>query len=86
MRSLLAFAAGTVTLMASCADPAASPPSMRGPTEATAEPSSPTPSATGPQVEVPHELQFTVPRLGGGTVRGADFAGQDLVMWFWAPW
>lgn len=35
---------------------------------------------------VPRELRFTAPALGGGTIRGADFAGKDLVMWFWAPW
>ncbi|MGH2654619.1 MAG: hypothetical protein ACRDHV_09770 [Actinomycetota bacterium] len=34
----------------------------------------------------PGELMFTAARLGGGTVRGEDFAGHDLVMWFWAPW
>ncbi|HSL66995.1 MAG TPA: hypothetical protein VK977_02415 [Actinomycetota bacterium] len=39
-----------------------------------------------PTAGVPRELGFTAPRLGGGTIRGAVYAGQDLVVWFWAPW
>lgn len=35
---------------------------------------------------VPRELMFTAPALSGGTIRGADYAGKDLVIWFWAPW
>ncbi|MGI8427403.1 MAG: hypothetical protein ACR2FO_08690 [Actinomycetota bacterium] len=31
-------------------------------------------------------LDFQAPKLGGGVVNGADFAGQDLALWFWAPW
>lgn len=86
MRSLLGLAVGVVALAASCAEPTAPPASMPGPAGAAAGATSPPPAATEVQVEVPPELRFTVPRLGGGTVRGADFAGHDLVMWFWAPW
>ena len=38
----------------------------------------------GPRV--PAELRFTAPALAGGTIRGVDLAGSDLVIWFWAPW
>lgn len=31
-------------------------------------------------------LDFTAPRLGGGEVRGEEFAGKQLAIWFWAPW
>jgi len=31
-------------------------------------------------------LDFRAPKLGGGLVNGNDFAGQDLALWFWAPW
>ncbi len=31
-------------------------------------------------------LDFRAPNLRGGTVNGSDFAGQDVAMWFWAPW
>jgi len=31
-------------------------------------------------------LDFSAPELGGGTVEGAEYAGKDLAIWFWAPW
>jgi hypothetical protein len=31
-------------------------------------------------------LTGSVPALGGGTVDLGEFAGADLVVWFWAPW
>lgn len=31
-------------------------------------------------------LDFTAPKLGGGAIEGADFAGKDAAIWFWAPW
>lgn len=85
-RSVLALAVGVVALAASCAEPAGGPASMRGPSGPAAGATSSSPPATGAPAEVPRELRFTAPRLGGGTIRGADFASQDLVMWFWAPW
>ena len=82
---LLVLAAVAVILVAtSCAPPSggmASPPSPTS--RSTPTIGSPQPSMPG---QVPRELEFTAPRLGGGTIRGATFAGQDLVVWFWAPW
>ena len=31
-------------------------------------------------------LEFTVPAVDGTTFRGADYAGDALAIWFWAPW
>ena len=31
-------------------------------------------------------LDFTAPRLGGGEVNGQELAGNQLAIWFWAPW
>ncbi|HEU5300799.1 MAG TPA: hypothetical protein VFW06_01040 [Acidimicrobiia bacterium] len=31
-------------------------------------------------------LDFTAPAVDGGTVHGADYAGDALAIWFWAPW
>lgn len=31
-------------------------------------------------------LDFSAPAVGGGQVVGADYAGRDLALWFWAPW
>ena len=82
----LVLAAGAVVLVAtSCSAPSggmASPPSPTSPTTPTVV--SPQPST--PAGQLPRELAFTAPRLGGGTIRGATYAGQDLVVWFWAPW
>ena len=34
---------------------------------------------------VPSELEFEAVLIGGGTLHGADLAGQDVLFWFWAP-
>ena len=39
-----------------------------------------------PPADLPTQLDFTAATVAGGQVTGADFAGQDLVVWFWAPW
>lgn len=31
-------------------------------------------------------LDFVAPDVRGGQVVGAELAGKDLVIWFWAPW
>lgn len=31
-------------------------------------------------------FDFVADDVRGGTVTGADFAGRDVVVWFWAPW
>ncbi len=31
-------------------------------------------------------LDFTLPGVTGPQVRGADYAGKSLALWFWAPW
>jgi hypothetical protein len=62
-------------------------------TGATGNPSGPvTGGATGAQgstgqpAATPEILDFEAPLLGGGTLRGADYAGKDVAFWFWAPW
>ncbi|MEE8601890.1 hypothetical protein [Euzebya tangerina] len=44
--------------------------------------------ATGPEApaEVPEILDFQATTVAGETISGGDFAGQDLLFWFWAPW
>jgi hypothetical protein len=44
------------------------------------------PPATSGSPGVAELLDFTAPVLGGGTLRGADYAGKDVAIWFWAPW
>lgn len=35
---------------------------------------------------VPESLRFTAAGVDGAQVVGADFAGEDVALWFWAPW
>ncbi len=42
--------------------------------------------AGGEARPVPDALQFTATALDGSRVAGADYAGRDVVLWFWAPW
>jgi hypothetical protein len=41
---------------------------------------------TGAPVRADRLLDFTLPAVGGGEVRGADYGGKALALWFWAPW
>lgn len=34
----------------------------------------------------PATLAFTATTIGGEAFDGADYAGQDVMFWFWAPW
>ncbi len=34
---------------------------------------------------VPDSLAFTAPRVGGGTIDLAQYAGTPVLLWFWAP-
>jgi hypothetical protein len=46
----------------------------------------PDPVATSAtSVAVPASLAFTAPRVGGGTVDLAAYAGKPVLLWFWAP-
>jgi hypothetical protein len=50
--------------------------------------SSPGPPAAGsePTDDVPPVLAFTAETVQGEVVAGSDYAGRDLLVWFWAPW
>jgi hypothetical protein len=52
-----------------------------------AAPIAPSPASTtaATQDAVPASLAFTAPRVGGGTVDLAQYAGQPVLLWFWAP-
>lgn len=34
----------------------------------------------------PEVLDFTATTVDGGTLQGAELAGTDVALWFWAPW
>lgn len=39
-----------------------------------------------PSAETSATLQVSAPGADGTTIDLADYAGQDLMLWFWAPW
>lgn len=49
-----------------------------------------TPAATNPEppqkIAVPAALSWTGNDLAGNPINAAEFAGQDVLLWFWAPW
>ncbi|MCS5672443.1 MAG: hypothetical protein NZ584_06745 [Acidimicrobiales bacterium] len=47
--------------------------------------SSGTDTLTAEAAQVPEVLAFEVALIGGGTLHGADLAGEDVLFWFWAP-
>jgi hypothetical protein len=71
--TIVPVAVAIVVFAAACT----SAPPARSPDAATSE----TPSSAMAEV-----LDFTAPQLGGGTLEGADYAGKDTAIWFWAPW
>lgn len=50
---------------------------------------SPAASGSPPQSPEPAPakvLDFEAQKLGGGVLRGSDYVGKDMALWFWAPW
>ena len=67
------------TVLGACGDKAAysNAPAVGAATATT--PAAPTGSA------VPQSLAFSAPRVGGGSVDLATYAGKPVLLWFWAP-
>ena len=102
MRRLLVTTTGLAAalLLSACGggadttDAAASPtaaateePVAADPTEEPAETAAaPSDEPTQEPVALPAALDFTAPTGDGGTFEGASLAGQDAVVYFWAPW
>jgi hypothetical protein len=86
---LAAVTAGLV--LAACGG--ASDTGAAGTTTTAGPTSTSTPAAADPGTAtttaapvVPGELDFVAPDVRGGEVVGAELAGRELVIWFWAPW
>jgi len=77
VRRLLLCAIG-VTALVACGSPDAQPAEPLAAPSATATASSATPA-------VPQSLAFSAPRVGGGTIDMATYAGKPVLLWFWAP-
>lgn len=75
-------ASGSPSTPAAAADPTPTHDAMDA-----MEPSpEPTPEPAPEPVEVPEVLQFEAMTVAGDTFAGADLAGKDSVLWFWASW
>lgn len=59
-----------------------------GPIAAAASESGRAPAFGGgnPQTSVAQALQVSLPTVGGPEIDVSQFLGQDVVLWFWAPW
>ncbi len=84
MRRLLLSVVG-VALLAACGDPASSSTELTTPAVGAAVSAPGTTPAAADHSAVPDSLAFTAPRVDGGTINMADFAGKPVLLWFWAP-
>lgn len=81
-RTVLVFIAASSVFAAACSGgSSASGGSDGGQGGSNAPAAAPAPAATEATT-----LDFTAPAVDGSTVRGADYAGDALAIWFWAPW
>ena len=60
-------------------------PGAAAPIPTTAAASALTTNPDG-EVAAPDALRFTAPLVGGGEVDLAGYAGQPVLLWFWAPY
>ena len=84
MRRLLFCVVG-VAVLAACGDPASSSTEPTTPAAVAAVGAPVSTAAASDRTVVPDSLAFTAPRVGGGTINMADFAGKPVLLWFWAP-
>lgn len=93
-RRRLPAMAAVVVVLAGCGGDEAGAPSA-GPTSApsvapgpssTAGPAAVTAPPTPAPEAVPDALRFRATGLDGSEIVGADYAGRDVALWFWAPW
>ena len=94
LRRLLATAVAVTgaSVAAGCGADDAATPSAGPSTAASGAPTSiaattgPAPAPAPAKAEVPDVLRFRAPGIDGSEVVGADYAGRDVALWFWAPW
>lgn len=88
MRSLLLTVCAVALLAAACGREEPPPsPAGEAPASAPATPADESePGEPTPEPPLAAGLDFRLPAVGGGQVVGAELAGRDLALWFWAPW
>jgi hypothetical protein len=73
------------SMLVACGDNTVSAPAAGAGVAVATTPASTTPAAAPSGGAVPESLAFSAPRVGGGTVNLADYAGKPVLLWFWAP-
>jgi ABC-type glycerol-3-phosphate transport system substrate-binding protein len=81
LAALLVMTSSLAACSAPSPDPAAASKTPTSPAAVTTTAASATGATSTPKV-----LDFTAPKLGGGQVVGSELVGQDLAIFFWAPW
>lgn len=87
LRTLVATLAAFVVLATSCGGGSADTA-----TEAVADAAAPTAQAEDTTTadatteEAPAEASLVATTVGGGQIDFGSLEGQDVVLWFWAPW
>ena len=79
--------AAIATVLVACSGSGS--PAPEGPGEAASAPATPPTAPTTTTTEGAGNadvLAFTAPDLEGGTFDASEYAGQDVILWMWAPW
>lgn len=84
VRRLLLSVVG-IAVLAACGDNTSYSAEGTSPAVGAAVAATDTTPAAPDRSAVPESLAFTAPRVGGGTIDMADFAGKPVLLWFWAP-
>jgi hypothetical protein len=71
-----------VLVLSACGDDTVQAPAANAP--AASAPAA-TSVAAATESGIPESLAFTAPRVGGGTIDMAQYAGTPVLLWFWAP-
>ncbi|MEP7115712.1 MAG: hypothetical protein ABI862_20775 [Ilumatobacteraceae bacterium] len=74
MRRLVLLCAIGVAALSACGDNSVQQPAASVPVV-----------TAGSASAVPASLAFSAPRVGGGTLDMAQYAGKPVLLWFWAP-
>lgn len=83
--------AAIATVLVACSGSGSPAPEGPGEVASPSAPASETtasgapPTATGGAGNA-DVLAFTAPDLEGGTFDASEYAGQDVILWMWAPW
>lgn len=84
IRFTAVLAAGSLSLISACAAAGNTTVDTAGSTGSTSI-STETSASAPPNAEAPAALQFSAPAVGGGSIDFTQYAGQTVVLWFWAP-